>query len=132
MSRATFFFQDETERVLKDWDGHIYMTAVKDTTDRMELTAPLPCGDGYVPKGFQWNGATVGPLRHCPIIGFPKWKHPIATCRHDFRCGLAMTFEERLIADRLFRRDVGIRGTRWERLKGYIGVRIGAYFSILF
>lgn len=122
------FFVKEKDR--PDWDGHIYMRDVKKTADIMQLTEPLPCGEGEIPIGWIWDGSSSGPLRHMPLIGFPKWKHPIASCRHDFRCSIAKTKEERKIADELFREDVGIRGSKWEQFKGYWGVRIGAVFGI--
>ena len=129
------YFQDETPEILKGWDGKIHMRSVPGKLDMMELTFPLPCGDSWIPPGYRWNGASVGPLRKLPLIGFPKWKHPIATCRHDWRCDLARTKKERKIADRLFKRDVSIGQegqliTRWEQFKGYIGVRLGAMFGI--
>ena len=114
---------------LVGWDRHIQMQNVIEDdgitvrTDWMELTATLPCGDELIPIGFRWNGASVGPLRRF----FPKWKHPIATCRHDARCAAALTVEERKFADREFFRDVGKGGTKWEQLKGYSAVRLGAY-----
>jgi hypothetical protein len=122
------YFTDEINK--QDWDGHIYMRDVKETADIMQLTKPLPCGEGEIPAFWSWDGSSSGPLRNMPIIGFPKWKHPIASCRHDFRCAIAKTKEERKIADKLFRRDVGIRGTKWEQIKGYLGVRIGAMFGV--
>lgn len=130
------FFCDEVPEVLENWDGKIQMESVPGRLDWMELAFPLPCGEDYIPVGFQWNGASVGPLRRLPIIGFPKWKHPIATCRHDWRCGLARTREERKIADKLFRRDISIGQEQnimlkwWEQVKGYVGVRIGALFTV--
>lgn len=112
----------------KNYYNHIYMKDVKDHTDMMELTEPLPCGEGEVPVGFRWNGSSSGPLRNFPIIGFPKWKHPIASCKHDYRCSMATNKEERKIADQLFYKDVEKKGTKWEQIKGYLGVRFGAIF----
>lgn len=131
-------FQDETPRVLKEWNGHINFRNVKDRLDWKELTAPLPCGDTFIPAGYQWNGASSGPLRSVPIFGFPKWKHPIATCRHDYRCERVETRKQRKIADKLFKRDISLGQehkkitTWWEMTKGYTGVRIGAFFTFLF
>lgn len=125
------YFVKEPKEVLEAWDGHIYMRNVKDETDMMELTQPLPCGEGEIPTGFRWNGASGGVLRSVPILGFPKWKHPIASCKHDFRCwkaGLSKKLRE--LADTLFKSDVGVRGTKWEQFKGFLGVRIGAFFGV--
>ncbi|MCD6526138.1 MAG: hypothetical protein J7K75_03995 [Desulfuromonas sp.] len=113
---------------LEGWDGRIYMRSVPGQLDVLELTQPLPCGDGKIEAGYRWNGASVGPLRKVPMLGFPKWKHPIATCRHDWRCEQAKTEEERLFADQEFMVDVGRGGTAWEQMKGYFGVRLGAFF----
>jgi hypothetical protein len=112
--------------VLGDWDGHIAMQNViengKVVKDWMELTKPLPCGDELLPIKFKWNGASVGPLRFV----FPKWKHPVATGRHDARCGAALTWEERLFADKEFKEDVRTNGSWWEIHAGYAAVRAGA------
>ena len=127
MNRLDYFKEDN----LDGWDGHIYMTNVregeKDVLDYLELHVALPCGDALIPIGFRWNGASVGPLRRY----FPKWKHPIATCRHDIRCELAVTAEERKFADKQFKKDVGHGGTWWEKQKGYYGVRVGAWWAKL-
>ena len=124
------YFTKETEQVLKGWDRKIYMSSVPGKPDHMQLTKPLPCGESFIPLDFLWDGASTGVLRRVFILWFPKWKHPIATCRHDWRCSLAKTKEERKIADKLFREDVGVSGTRWEQFKGYLGVRIGAIFGV--
>ena len=93
-----------------------------------ELTKPLRCGTGFIPVGFRWNGASVNPL----IRGlFPRWKHPIASCRHDFRCGLAQRHKAlRKRADVLFKQDTGVKGNKFEQVIGYWGVRCGAFFGI--
>lgn len=122
------YFIRETNTVVSKWDGHIYMRDVKGT-EKMELVEPLPCGDAWIPAGYRWNGASSGLMRSVPILNFPKWKHPIATCRHDWRCERAVTATDREIADKLFRRDVKKDGTSWEKLKGYAGVRIGAWWK---
>lgn len=123
----TNYFSGDIET---DWDGRIYMRSVPGKLDVLELTKPLPCGNGLIPVEYQWNGASSGVLRKVLILNFPKWKHPIATCRHDWRCEHAKTAEERKFADQMFRKDVGKGGTKWEQTKGYIGVRIGAMFGI--
>lgn len=118
--------------VLGDWDGHIKMQNVieDDGTkvfDWMELLAELPCGDEMLPVKFRWNGASVGLIRRMFFLHFPKWKHPIATARHDARCHAATTVEERKFADKKFKEDVSVGGTKFEVFKGYWGVRIGAW-----
>ena len=116
------------ENELGGWDGKLYCRTVPGGEDVRQLTEELPCGVGVIPVGFIWNGATVGILRYAGFLAFPKWKHPIATCRHDWRCSLAETKEERAFADDEFQKDVARTGTRWECIKGYIGVRIGTLF----
>ena len=121
----------------EDWDGRLHECTIPGKTDWRELEQPLPCGDSFIEVGFQWNGASVGPLRSLPLLGFPKWKHPIATCRHDKRCGEANRYKKltkamyknlRKIADKMFKADVGIGGTKFEQLRGYLGVRMGSFF----
>ncbi len=112
------------------WDGRICLGTIPGRVDWRELLANLPCGDGEIPAGFVWNGASSGVLRYGGFLAFPKWKHPIATCRHDWRCAHAQTKQQRKFADQAFYRDVGIGGTKWEQIKGYIGVRIGAWLGI--
>ena len=97
------------------------------------LLAPLPCtmwpgwdGPGEVPEGYKWNGHSSGILS--PL--FPRWNHPIASCRHDWRCSVARTREERKWADREFRKDVGATSWWITAQIGYIGVRIGAFLGI--
>jgi len=141
------YFQDETERVLDGWDKTIGLESVPGELDWMYITKPLPCGDSYIRPIYKYNGASVGPLRDVPIFGFPKWRHPIATGRHDFLCdlialllalGLISKREAkrlRKIADKKFHRDVGLGQTSkmrswWEQTKGYVGVRIGATLGI--
>lgn len=97
------------------------------------LDKPLPCpmwpgweGPVEVPKNFVWDGNSSGLF--APV--YPTWNHPISSCRHDWRCLLAKTPEERLWADRAFRDDVGT--TSWWVTKqiGYLGVRLGALLGI--
>ena len=124
------------ENVIPDWwDGEIKLSSIKGKVDWRRLTMPLPCGDGAVEVDFTYNGASSGILRHIPLLGFPKWKHPIATGRHDKRCAVANLIKEtdpklyqwmRKFADDEFFKDVGIGGTRWEQAKGWLGVRVGA------
>lgn len=112
-----------------DWDEKIYLRSIPEDLDWMEVIKPLPCGNGYIPVGFKYNGASSGIFAKVIILNFPKWKHRIATCRHDWRCELADTKEKRKIADEMFKKDILVGGTKWEAIKGYIGVRIGAAFK---
>jgi len=149
MPIATYktYFQGETERVLELWDGTIGLQSVPDMLDWMQIVSPLPCGDNFIQPVYRYNGASVGPLRSLPIIGFPKWRHPVATGRHDFLCDLiAQLLERKLIskkeakrlrkvADKKFKHDVSIGQKNkyrswWEQTKGYVGVRFGAILGI--
>lgn len=121
-----------TEDILTGWDGRIKMQSIPGRTNWMELLEPLPCGSGTIPKGYKWNGASNGIFEYGVVLHFPKWKHPIATCRHDWRCEHAKTPEQRKFADKAFEKDISIGGTWWERKKGYYGVRAHAIYSSIF
>lgn len=137
------FYRPQSERVLKGWDKSASLKTDPDELDIMLVAAPLPCGDSFIEPVFRYNGASVGPLRYIPFFGFSKWRHPIATARHDFRIELAELLyslglisadeydELRKTADGLFKEDISIGQTnvyrsKWEQTKGYIGVRLGA------
>jgi len=107
----------------------IHMSNVPGDWKLRQLDQPLKAvkyggGVELIPAGFVWNGSSSGVL--APV--FPRHRHPIASCRHDYRCGQAKTREERLFADKEFEKDVG--KTSWWITKklGYWGVRIGAMF----
>jgi len=110
----------------------IHMRNVPGTDDKRALDKPLPLlmPDGSwdeVPTDFDWDGASV-PLLFQPL--YPRHNHPIASCRHDYRCRKARNAAERKFADEQFEIDTG--KTSWWITKkvGYIGVRIGAMFGI--
>lgn len=110
----------------------IFMRNVPGKPNHRALTSPLPCKNqhgppSYIPAGFEWDGSSV-PLLFQGV--FPRHQHPIASCRHDWRCKYARTPEERAWADKEFERDVGT--TSWWITKkiGYVGVRIGAFLGI--
>lgn len=110
----------------------IFMRNVPGSPLERALTAPLLV-EGFdgspdlIPTGFTWDGSSV-PLVVQGI--FPRHRHPIASCRHDWRCQNAKNAQERKIADEEFQKDVG--ATSWWITKkvGYIGVRIGATFGV--
>jgi hypothetical protein len=110
----------------------IHMRNVPGKPLHRALTVPLqyrkPDGTkGLIPAGFEWDGSSVPWL----FQGFfPRHRHPIASCRHDYGCLLAKTPEERLFHDREFRKNV--RKTSWKitAQAGYIGVRIGAWLGV--
>jgi hypothetical protein len=110
----------------------IHMRNVPGTDDNRALDAPLPLlmpdgSESEVPKDFVWNGSSV-PLIFQGI--FPRHNHPIASCRHDFRCKNAKNRWERKFADDQFQIDVGTTSWWITKKVGYIGVRIGAFFGI--
>lgn len=110
----------------------IFMRNVPGCAKSRALTAPLVCKNqdgtvGHIPTGFVWDGSSV------PFVFrglFPRHDHPIASCRHDWRCKYARDPSERAWADKEFEKDVGT--TSWWVTKkiGYIGVRIGAFFGV--
>ena len=112
-------------------DDILYMRTVLERPKNRALTKDHYCpgqnGDqDVIPAGFEWDGSSSGIL--API--FPRHNHPIASCRHDYRCGKAKCPEDRKWADEQFEKDVG--ETSWWVTKkvGYIGVRVGAFFGI--
>ena len=110
----------------------IHMRNVPGTDNHRALDVPLPLLNmdgtwGEVPQDFKWDGNSV------PLIFqglYPKHNHPIASCRHDWRCKHAKNAEERKFADKQFEIDTG--KTSWWITKkvGYMGVRIGAFFGV--
>lgn len=106
----------------------IHMRSVEGKPDHMALDSTLlRHGDGPdIPLDFEWDGSSVPRF----LRGlFPKWRHPKASCGHDFDCRNARNKAERAIADRRFKFRVSVTSTR-EAWVGYIGVRIGAFFGI--
>lgn len=96
------------------------------------LTKPLPIKnmdgtEGFIKPPFVWNGASGFWATH---LVFPRHDHPIATCRHDYRCFHAKNKEERKWADKEFKKDVGTTAGWWMQTKGYVGVRVGAFLGI--
>jgi hypothetical protein len=132
----------------------IYMRNVPGKPNHRALTSPLKYvkyggGVGLIPVDYEWDGSSselisqsgskfkrffmrfiAEPVNFCTRSVFPRHRHPIASCRHDWRCLHAKTWEERLFADKEFKRDVG-RTSWWiTEQAGYLGVRIGAYLGI--
>lgn len=110
----------------------IYMKNVPGKPHNRKLTAPLACKnmDGswdQIPIEFEWDGSSV-PFLFQGL--FPRHRHPIASCRHDYRCWKAKNAAERKFADKEFKKDVG--RTSWKITSNtmYLGVRIGAFLGI--
>jgi hypothetical protein len=109
----------------------IYERSVYEHPDNRALTQPLSLKlrDGSlseIPVDFEWDGSSV-PFAFQGI--FPRHKHPIASCRHDWRCRHTSSNADRKWADEEFEKDVGT--TSWWITKkiGFIGVRIGSFFG---
>ena len=87
----------------------IYMKSVPGKPLYRALTRPLKLktiDNRYteIPINFEWDGSSV------PWIFnglFPRHRHPIASCRHDWRCLHAKNWYERKWADKQFEIDVG-------------------------
>jgi len=110
----------------------IYMKSVRGKPTHRALCSPLAYKKvngsiGAIPAGFEWDGSSV-PL---PFQGiFPRHRHPVASCRHDWRCKHAKNDEDRLWADKEFKKDVGVTSWLITEWIGYGGVRVGAFFGI--
>lgn len=110
----------------------IYMRNVPGEPDSLALTAPLYCKnfdgtDGYIPFDFKWNGNST-PFGFQWLV--PRKEHPIASCRHDWRCGNAKTPEERAWADSEYKKDISTTANPAVSNLAYVGVRIGAVFGV--
>ena len=110
----------------------VYMRTVNEQPKMRALTAPLLChtqkgAREFIPAGFIWDGSSVPRL----FQGlFPRHRHPIASCRHDYRCGKAKNKADREFADWQFRNDVNKTSWKITSEVAYMGVRIGAFFGI--
>lgn len=106
----------------------IHMRNIPGSEKHLALDAPLPMKMfdgtmGEVPMDYKWDGSSV-PWIFRGI--FPRHDHPIASCRHDWRCVNAKNPAERAWADKEFEQDVGTTSNWLTKKFGYIGVRIGA------
>ncbi|WP_179953484.1 DUF1353 domain-containing protein [Desulfobotulus mexicanus] len=110
----------------------IHMRSVPGKPLHRALDKPLFCMNmdgsaGEVPADFEWDGSSV-PVLLQPF--FPRHRHPIASCRHDWRCKHARNHKERRWADQEFKKDVGRTSWKITAQAGYAGVRIGALLGI--
>jgi hypothetical protein len=80
-----------------------------------------------IPIDWTWDGSSIFWLI---ARVFPRWRHPIASCEHDYGCAKAKNKEERKFHDEKFQVTVG--NTSWWITKkfGFFGVRIGSFFGI--
>jgi len=137
------YFSETNIKNFPTWDGTITLNSVPGVLDLKDLVKSIPCGGAWIPVPFRFNGSSSGWLGQLII---PRWRHPIASCRHDFRCRLIyteydlgnLTFKEvryyRQLADYYFKQDIKIGQTSeirsfLESNLGYMGVRIGAFFK---
>ncbi|RLB94627.1 MAG: hypothetical protein DRH26_00735 [Deltaproteobacteria bacterium] len=110
----------------------IFMKNVEGQPKMRELTSPLSCGTQNgniesIPVGFTWDGSSVPWL----FQGlFPRHRHPIASCRHDFRCGRAKNKADRKFADEQFKQDVTVTSWKITASVAYVGVRVGSFLGI--
>ncbi len=111
----------------------IYMRTVEGSPEMRALTKPLIYFDNktkshdFIPEGFKWDGSSSPKI----LQGiFPRHRHPIASCRHDYRCGRAKCDADRKFADQEFKKDVARTSWAITAQVGYMGVRIGAFFGV--
>jgi hypothetical protein len=89
-----------------------------------------------VPNGYEWNGASTPWFAKMIIPKFEKTLAP--SCIHDYLCEHAKTKEDRKFADDVFlemlrRKNKKTGKPRMGKIRsrlGWLGVRIGAFFSI--
>lgn len=113
-------------------DDVVYMRTVLERPLNRVLTQPHYCpgkngNQDIVPAEFEWDGSSVPALLQFII---QRHRHPVASCRHDWRCRNAKNPEERKWADEQYRKDVGSTSWKITALAGYVGVRIGATFGV--
>ena len=132
----------------------IHMRNVPNDDKLRALDQPLACEmpDGTtddIPVDFEWDGSSseliyesdskvkkffvrliLSPVNAVLRSVFPRHKHPVSSCKHDYRCGKAKNKEERLWADRKFKEGVGTTSGSVDQNVGYVGVRVGAFFGI--
>lgn len=135
----------------------IHMRNVPERPDNRALDKPLPCpmwpgweGPEEVPVDFEWDGSSIeleaeetrpwyvrwpisvltAPVNFFNRSIFPRWRHPIASCRHDWRCRNARNKEQRAWSDAEFEKDVSTTSWWLTKKLGYAGVRAGAALGI--
>ena len=70
----------EKHKLLRPWQKK------KVIEQHRELTKPFIFKGEEVPIGYRWNGANSPRWAWCVIS---PWKHPKASCWHDFKCDQA-------------------------------------------
>ena len=104
----------------------LYYKTTEDIRIR-EITQDWHYKGDIVPIGFRWNGSSAPRLLWIIIA---PWRNPKASCWHDWKCEHAKNREERKQADKDFKELIGSEESKTEKILGYIGVRIGAFFGI--
>ena len=107
-------------------DDVIYCHRVKDEPGYRVLDRDFHIYGYVIPAGFRWNGASAPKAAQFLVARFDH--SLMSSCLHDFLCGKAEKPEERLHADRMYRRAlVDVEGFSEERAQwAYRGVRLGA------
>ncbi len=113
-------------------DDVVYMRTVLERPLNRVLIIPHYCPgmngtQDIIPAEFEWDGASVPYLLQFII---QRHRHPVASCRHDWRCRNAKNAAERKWADEQYKLDVGSTSWKVTAVAGYIGVRIGAAFGV--
>ena len=109
----------------------IYMRNVPGKPLHRALTEPMKCVDkdgdpDFIMEGFEWDGSSVPKL----FQGlFPRMRHPVASCRHDYRCRYAKSKSDRKFADDEFRKDVDSTSWKLTSTLMFFGVRLGSFFK---
>jgi len=80
-----------------------------------------------IPVDDEWDGSSVPWFLQGT---FPRWRHPIASREHDWRCRFAKNREERKFADEMFEVRVGVTSWWITKKVGWLGVRLGAFLGI--
>jgi hypothetical protein len=115
------------------------------------LECLMPDGSfDLIPIDFEWDGSSASvppyegrsklkkffrafiaaPINFVARGIFPRFRHPVASCKHDYRCSKAKNKEERRFADCMFEEDVGKTSFWITKKVGYVGVRTGAVLGI--
>lgn len=108
----------------------IKVETIPEKTGWLRLLEDYRYKDIWVPAGFEYNGASSP---NTPLIrwAIPKFYMTMeAACIHDYLCGAAKNKKDRKRADKIFKEmleEKGMGGIR--RNIGYMGVRIGAFFT---
>ena len=107
-------------------DDDIYCRRSKSDPGYRVLTRDFHIYGYAIPTGFRWNGASAPKLAQWLVTRFDH--SLMSSCLHDYLCGIAKNPDERLQADRLYKKAlVDVEDFSEERAHwAYRGVRVGA------